>query len=426
MAARLFRRFHHLFMGGLRTAEFDVVLDGIFKEIHLLKDDGEVPEQAVTGVFPHIVSAQQDLTLLHIPKPGDQAAQCGLAGAGGAYDGAGGSLRDGKAHIVDDLILPVGKGYVPQLDVQTLGGDLSASFIQSGYIQNRVHTVERGLDHTGHGGHASHQLHAGIDEKAGHQQQQALDRRDLPARQQIRSNHQDRGLCQLEYGLIDRCQRGEHGFQPDVCFGTFADRLIHSAVGTFSKAKRLYHAHPLHIFQNGCYQIGLSRLPPGRQTLARTLLERVYQQGNSQPRKHQRTNMPLVKQKPQPDDQRMKEASRHPLQHHDRVAFDISQRGSGCCGNIAQPVLAEIAHRGTLELFPDLQALFRAEGKAAQRPPGGGKAAAQDAPQDTDHHDAQRDPDRFTRHACAGNRAQNAGEDRQDRQNGQHLKDRVQ
>lgn len=67
-------RLHHLLVSGVGIAEFDVVLNGVVEEIHILEDHGEVFQQAVGGAVLHIRAAHADTSLLHIPKTGDQAA----------------------------------------------------------------------------------------------------------------------------------------------------------------------------------------------------------------------------------------------------------------------------------------------------------------------------------------------------------------
>ena len=67
-------RLHHLLVSGVGIAEFDVVLNGVVEEIHILEDHGEVFQQAVGGAVLHIRAAHADTPLLHIPKTGDQAA----------------------------------------------------------------------------------------------------------------------------------------------------------------------------------------------------------------------------------------------------------------------------------------------------------------------------------------------------------------
>ncbi|CAN4028530.1 Zn-dependent peptidase ImmA, M78 family, partial [Dysosmobacter welbionis] len=62
---------HHLFMGGVRAAELDVVLHRVMEQIHRLEHHGDVSQQALAGKLPHIVSAHGDRAGIHIIKPGN-------------------------------------------------------------------------------------------------------------------------------------------------------------------------------------------------------------------------------------------------------------------------------------------------------------------------------------------------------------------
>ena len=90
MAARLFSGLHHLLMGSARAAELDVVLHRVGKEVHPLEHHAHLLHEGLQRVLPHIPAADGHTAAVHIPKPGDQVAEGGLAGARGPYDGGGG------------------------------------------------------------------------------------------------------------------------------------------------------------------------------------------------------------------------------------------------------------------------------------------------------------------------------------------------
>ena len=92
MAAGFLCDCYDFILACVRSAKPDIVLDGVLKEIHILKYDGEILEKAAAGIFPHIPAAERDLSFLHIPETGDQTDQRGFSGAGGTNDGAGASL----------------------------------------------------------------------------------------------------------------------------------------------------------------------------------------------------------------------------------------------------------------------------------------------------------------------------------------------
>src|SRR5699024_9401518 len=103
---------HHLLVGGIRAAKLDVVLHGVVEEVHRLEHHGYVLHQAVQLVLPHVVAAHGDFSALHIPEPGDQVAEGGLAAAGGTHHGGGTAGGDGQAHMVQDRPVPIGKGHI--------------------------------------------------------------------------------------------------------------------------------------------------------------------------------------------------------------------------------------------------------------------------------------------------------------------------
>ena len=94
MAAGPFCSFHHLLMGSFGPSKPDVIFHRIMKEIYILKDHADVFQHTVCGIVSHIFPANSDYPLLHIPKAGNQIAECGLAGTGGSYNRAGGMFRN--------------------------------------------------------------------------------------------------------------------------------------------------------------------------------------------------------------------------------------------------------------------------------------------------------------------------------------------
>lgn len=78
MAAGFLCDCYDFILACVRSAKPDIVLDGVLKEIHILKYDGEILEKAAAGIFPHIPAAERDLSFLHIPEAGDQTDQRGF------------------------------------------------------------------------------------------------------------------------------------------------------------------------------------------------------------------------------------------------------------------------------------------------------------------------------------------------------------
>ena len=101
-------------MGSLRPSELNVVLDGVGKEIHILKDHADLVHQRFQSVLPDVLSAHSDSTSVHVPEPGNQMAEGGFPAAGRAYDGCGGLIRNADGDILKDGLFVIGKGHVVQ------------------------------------------------------------------------------------------------------------------------------------------------------------------------------------------------------------------------------------------------------------------------------------------------------------------------
>ena len=107
MAASLFRRLYHLFVRGIRAAEFDVVLNRIGKQIHVLKYHADILHQAVQLKIPDIFAANRNSPGVYIPKPGNQVAHSRLARTGWADNSRGRSGRNRKADVIQNLAVCV-------------------------------------------------------------------------------------------------------------------------------------------------------------------------------------------------------------------------------------------------------------------------------------------------------------------------------
>ena len=84
------------------------------EKIGPLEHEGEIADEAVVAVLPHIPSAEAHAAALHIPEPRHEIAQRGLATSGRTDDGHGGFLRDGQGHIVQDGLAVIGEIYMGQ------------------------------------------------------------------------------------------------------------------------------------------------------------------------------------------------------------------------------------------------------------------------------------------------------------------------
>lgn len=94
MAAHLFNGLRHLPMGNARAVELDAVLHRVSKEVHPLEYHAHLFYEELQRVLPHTPATDGHTIVIHISKPGDQAAEGGLAGAGEPHNGGGGPARD--------------------------------------------------------------------------------------------------------------------------------------------------------------------------------------------------------------------------------------------------------------------------------------------------------------------------------------------
>ena len=77
----LCRFYHFLFRGGW-IAETNIIFNGVMEQKYILKYHADIRHQAVRRKFLYVLSAQQNLSFLHIPESGNQVAQSGLSGTG--------------------------------------------------------------------------------------------------------------------------------------------------------------------------------------------------------------------------------------------------------------------------------------------------------------------------------------------------------
>ena len=116
-------------MGGIRAAEFDIVLHTVLEEIHILKDHGDISQQAFAGKFFHIVAAHRHGTPVRVIEAGYQIAYRALAGAGRPHNGGSGPLGCGKGHIVEYLAAPIPEGYMGEGHIEPLRRDLFPALV---------------------------------------------------------------------------------------------------------------------------------------------------------------------------------------------------------------------------------------------------------------------------------------------------------
>ena len=160
-------------MGGVGASEFDVVLHAVLEEVHILKDHGDVPQQALAGKLPHVVAADGHASAVRIVEPGHQVADGALAGAGRPHDGGGGPLGRGEGHIVEHLPLAVAEGHMGEGHVEPLRGDLPSVLVDEVGALQLLQPVQHGVRHRQDVGRVVDGLHTAEDgegEQGDHQE----------------------------------------------------------------------------------------------------------------------------------------------------------------------------------------------------------------------------------------------------------------
>ena len=386
MAAGLARGFADFLHRGVGLAEADIVQDGVLKQVYVLKHHADVAQQAVAGVFPHVAPAEQHPALLHVPEPGDQAAQGRLAAAGRPDDRGGRPLRDHKIDPFEEARPVVGKHHILHADVEGLRHELFPALVQKRGILQGFHAIQRYGNDAGQRGNAAHHFDVRVQHEAGNHEQQAFDQIHIAAQvqQPRREEHAERR--HLEHQLVGCGQRGEGTLQIGVAGAAGFDGLVHRPVGAVPKPERLHHGHTLNIFQNRRHQPRLRRLAYRGELPALPLHGPVYEQGHHEPRRRDQASVPIVPRNQQSDGHRVHEAVRHLVEDCHGVGFDLAERGGerGC--QLAEPILAEIAERHALEDFPHFNALVRAHIVAGEHTAFRGPLSEYDFPGDAQAH----------------------------------------
>src|SRR5699024_7514632 len=140
-------------MGSIRFAKFDVVLNAIVKQVHCLEHHAEITHQTIQSVILHVNSTQFDRAAVHIPKTGHEAGEGSLSGARWSYNSRSGAFWNGKAHILNDFALSIGKVHMVEGDVPALGSSDRTTLVHPGRLVNRIHLADGCVDHRQHEKH---------------------------------------------------------------------------------------------------------------------------------------------------------------------------------------------------------------------------------------------------------------------------------
>ena len=109
MTTRFLCRFHHFLMACILTSEFNIILNGVCKQIHRLKHKWEITHQTVHAVVFYIHTSKCHFPGIHIPEPGNQIAKCWFSSTRWSNDCCRRFLRNRERYIINDLSFVIRK-----------------------------------------------------------------------------------------------------------------------------------------------------------------------------------------------------------------------------------------------------------------------------------------------------------------------------
>ena len=163
-------RSHNFLIGGIASAQPDILHNGLVKEHDILEHNGIVLEQRFGFYRFNIHAAQGNGPGVRIPKAGRQFRGGGLAAAGRTYQRRDLALLCHKGHALQNRLLIVGEHYILKLNVVAL----VIADIGAGLLRGRVDLLHP-LDADKGGEHFCHQHEATgewVVNAAGKQQEQ--------------------------------------------------------------------------------------------------------------------------------------------------------------------------------------------------------------------------------------------------------------
>ena len=181
VAAGLFRRRNHLIHGRVRLPEANVIGDGIVEQIYVLEHEAEILHQAVHIVIAHVAAAQGHPAAVHIPKPGKQVAQGGLAAPRGAHDGRSGLFGNFQGHAVDNGPAFIGKAHLLGPQIVPQGSDFLPGNVHGGQIEDIAGLIYAGIHHPQQAGLGARLLQSLRQKERTYSQHDAIEQIHAPA-----------------------------------------------------------------------------------------------------------------------------------------------------------------------------------------------------------------------------------------------------
>ena len=355
MAPCLFRSRDHLLLRGVRSAETDIGPDGVVEQIDILKDHGDMFQQAVAGELPHIVPTHRNAATGYIIEPGDQAANGGLAAAGRPYDSGRRVLGDGEIHIPQNRPGIVAEVHMAERNVEPLQRDIPPILVDEVIFPQSVQLIHCVVDDAEDVGAVADWLQSGEDaegEKADHQHHGQLQR--TRQRQPGRGSRQGHGSdFQRQQVQTVGGNEAPLDFQADV--PAVPDGLAHRRHRGPALSEGLHHRQAPGVLQRCRRQV-----PPrlgGHRGIYRAVAgyQKQEQEGQRRPRQGDQRGQRADSQQAQEDTQEIQIPADEAVHHADAHIFKRVQAGGDGIQDIPRIYLLKVAQGNPFQRLADGQ-----------------------------------------------------------------------
>ena len=349
---------HHLFMSGVRLAEFDVVLNAVIEQVHALKDHAEIAHQTIQRIVLHINAAQLDRAVVHIPKPCHKVGKSGLAGAGRTHDGSSCPFRDGKADIADDFPLSIGKVHMLEGNIVVFRRLYGAALVHPGSAVDLLHPVDGGVNHRQHEEHLAGRLQLAIYQESGNHHHQAGKEghtalQEKPDRKQNRRHRRD-----TQDNLLQHIVGNTLALELEILLFRLLNRAVQCLIGGFVSVESAHYAHALYVFQHSVHQPCLGRQSSRRQFSGLFQQQRIAPEEQDHAKQENQPNAPVKAQDRQREDRGPYHAHHRPGNYRKGHTLQVLHGGGSRRGEAAQALGVEVAHGHIFHALSDMDAFL--------------------------------------------------------------------
>ena len=228
-----------------------------------MEHHGDVFHQAVQLVVSHIMTANANRAVLHIPEPCNQITEGGFSSAGGTDDSRGGSSGDREADVVQNFALPVGETDIPKGDGSIRRHQFLPVNIHRGRVVNGICLIHGCPQHLQIVGHIAGALQFPEDHKRDHQHQKAASQRQGSRTVKCQCGQNNSGAEQMNHKLPQSKPGRRRFFQGQSLAAALVYCPACGLAGVPLQAIGFDYGHALDILQYRRHQIHL-RMLPGR------------------------------------------------------------------------------------------------------------------------------------------------------------------